>query len=1711
MKLYSPFGDHSTAQSVLKGNVITFMQNVPNIVSSLPLKADDLCDTIKIIFIGAHKPDRQQLRKICGVNKQKVRNALLWLKKHNYLYQKIPINEANIDSLPDDDVPESLWNTIDTLEDISNAETERSGLSNEVLDNTDELSGQNESSIITLSTSAVLDVNGTTITTKDISEHLVHKINANTEKPQVEVLNNIVEDEDENEDVVYLIPRSAIPANEILNQELILGLFPTLFPYGYGAPHDLSRPVSVSLKQHIQYLLRYSDHRFEKHHSFIFVLFNMMQRQQACYNASLMASRPYFRSIASDLETLTSKEIEIALNNISKDKFSCVTDSRIKMLMNQIRTVGGHVMGSTYSRSNLRTQIHALIYSQGLPSIFITINPADIHSRVALYFAGVDLDLDKILPETIPSTFERAQIIASHPVATAHFFNVLISSILDNLIMKGVLGPMKAYFGTVESQGRGSLHLHMLLWLDHDITPSQMKEKIQNEEFRKSFINYLEDIIKEDLSMFIPDGSNINDLEQQQASLGHNYQSDSVNVDSREQMSNKNSFDNEATSLPPAMMLTPNPALPNFPSVFKRDVVQLVNSGNIHHHTGSCYKYSKKRDNPECRVHMPRKIVKESTIDTQSGEVKLKRLHETINNFNEYIITACRSNMDIKYIFSGSDSKALVYYITDYVTKSNLSFYDTFSLMLKATQYLEKRATQANNILSAEEKSRKLVLRCYNTLASQQELSGVQVASYLMSWPDHYTTHEFANIFLIGIEHYLQATLEEEKVKQQCLVEDTINNENDEENYAEFEEQFTLQLVESINEYVYVNGRLDYQYRSKSLDALCLYDYVRLYRKKLIDAYDKKQLQARTTAETIESTDLRRGRPPCERVLFEVPHPQVSSHLNIKRTKPVVPVLLGPAIPRRDRDDTKERYYRSILTLFVPWRSVADLCSINQTWEQAFEVHEKTITAESHKIIENIQLLHECKKDRDEHLKQVIEAIQTETIYHHFYPSEMEDDNVEDNDAVLDVLENLYINDLYSPKNIGIGAEENYFRKIVQNIDRIDRFIHIKGVGPTKNLIYTRKSDKLIFEDKKHLIPLTDELMKLSYRWQRKINDEKERRRNIYMNEEDNSVEIEQTDKEDDQLFIKPVEDSLLHYNASASLSLESIQPVSTMIVINSYSQEQIALEFTLNKNQKAAFMIITSHLNANDETSSNGKQEQLIMCVPGCGGTGKSQLIRAITAYFDQTKRARKLRKLAPTSVAAAEIDGMTIHSFLGESRNPKARLKLRTRPGQTTLENKWRFVEYLIIDEMSMVGLSLLARLSRVIATAKHSDPTLPMGGINIIFFGDYMQYSPVFDKPLYHECLPVKINKAGAGNKLPTETDIQQKSARAIILQINCVVVLEEQIRTKDPVYRDLLNRVRQGEGTYEDWLLLRTRVIGIGLQVSLNDPPWNEAPILVYRNEVRTELNNRAVINKAYEVGQSPTVVVAQDTIKTKKNIDLPHLTKQLLTLPDNKTKHLPGYLPLVPGMPVLLQENIACELGLSNGTPGIFRKLIYDETSGHTTGLEESLFTPDTLFVRNAQYALIEIRNSRIDQLESLESSIIPIPVIEKTFDVDLKKLYANQSSILKSLNDQKIKATINVKRRGLPLIPAYAITTHKSQGQTLSKIAIDLNMPPGIVEVASAYVPLSRVQRLDDLVILQDFPINALQVKPSKAQIDEISRLHDLFKQTKEKYARYFY
>jgi hypothetical protein len=127
IKLHSPFHSTTTAQTALKGNCITFLQNVPNIVSSLPFTLTDLCDTLKVIFIGPRPPDRLHLRKVLTVRKKKIIEALQWLKKYNILYQNININLDNIAQLPEDDVPECIMSTLEQKIGDEDGQSERTG------------------------------------------------------------------------------------------------------------------------------------------------------------------------------------------------------------------------------------------------------------------------------------------------------------------------------------------------------------------------------------------------------------------------------------------------------------------------------------------------------------------------------------------------------------------------------------------------------------------------------------------------------------------------------------------------------------------------------------------------------------------------------------------------------------------------------------------------------------------------------------------------------------------------------------------------------------------------------------------------------------------------------------------------------------------------------------------------------------------------------------------------------------------------------------------------------------------------------------------------------------------------------------------------------------------------------------------------------------------------------------------------------------------------------------------------------------------------------------------------------------------------------------------------------------------------------------------------------------------------------------------------
>ena len=125
----------------------------------------------------------------------------------------------------------------------------------------------------------------------------------------------------------------------------------------------------------------------------------------------------------------------------------------------------------------------------------------------------------------------------------------------------------------------------------------------------------------------------------------------------------------------------------------------------------------------------------------------------------------------------------------------------------------------------------------------------------------------------------------------------------------------------------------------------------------------------------------------------------------------------------------------------------------------------------------------------------------------------------------------------------------------------------------------------------------------------------------------------------------------------------------------------------------------------------------------------------------------------------------------------------------------------------------------------------------------------------------------------------------------------------MRTEDQKYLTLLNYLHLGETMRADFDYFCTQIIGPGQVVqSLKQKAWCDAPILVFRNQLRTKINNRAAVDKAKQTGISFVVVMARDKIRSK-TVEDDVIYERLLHQSDNKTELLPGLLPFVPNIPV----------------------------------------------------------------------------------------------------------------------------------------------------------------------------------------------------------------
>ncbi len=129
-----------------------------------------------------------------------------------------------------------------------------------------------------------------------------------------------------------------------------------------------------------------------------------------------------------------------------------------------------------------------------------------------------------------------------------------------------------------------------------------------------------------------------------------------------------------------------------------------------------------------------------------------------------------------------------------------------------------------------------------------------------------------------------------------------------------------------------------------------------------------------------------------------------------------------------------------------------------------------------------------------------------------------------------------------------------------------------------------------------------------------------------------------------------------------------------------------------------------------------------------GKAGTGKTTFLRRL-----KQECPKQMIVVAPTGVAAINAEGVTIHSLFQLPPQmflptDEARRRLFSEMQMRAVKQRvLRNLELLVIDEVSMVRADLLDAIDAILRHFKHR-PSIPFGGVQVLFIGDLFQLSPV-----------------------------------------------------------------------------------------------------------------------------------------------------------------------------------------------------------------------------------------------------------------------------------------------------------------------------------------------------------------------------------------------
>ncbi|WWC92397.1 uncharacterized protein L201_007354 [Kwoniella dendrophila CBS 6074] len=479
------------------------------------------------------------------------------------------------------------------------------------------------------------------------------------------------------------------------------------------------------------------------------------------------------------------------------------------------------------------------------------------------------------------------------------------------------------------------------------------------------------------------------------------------------------------------------------------------------------------------------------------------------------------------------------------------------------------------------------------------------------------------------------------------------------------------------------------------------------------------------------------------------------------------------------------------------------------------------------------------------------------------------------------------------------------------------------------------------------------------------------------------------------------------------------------------WEEEHGASKRAMTRTNSSGKAVVGPSLNIKQKVTLSAEQQKVMSLVIGEGknifftgsaGTGKSVLLRELITNLRKkfTSAPDAVAITASTGIAACNIGGVTLHSFGGVGlaiEKPEILVgKLRKNKKAAA---RWQRTKVLIIDEVSMVDGGMFDKFCKVAQMIRKNQK--PWGGIQIVVTGDFFQLPPV--------------TKGNSMPKFCFEADMWNET-------IHMSVNLSKVFRQKDPRFIDMLNEMRFGKLTPNSVQAFKS----LAREVRYTD---SIEPTELFPRREDVDRANQTRLNQLNTDGYS---YVSTDG----GNITDPAQREKLLG-----NFMASKFLELKVDAQVMLIKNMDETLvnGSMGRVVGFCHKQFYTTDSAGRWAPDADLAGLD----EEDRYKSLKLREMYQDKVAS--GSLKPMPVVRFNVPGGTRDLLVEHDTFKAELPSGEVQAS----RSQLPLILAWAMSIHKSQGQTLDRVKVDLGK---VFEKGQAYVALSRATSLEGLQVL---------------------------------------